>query len=123
MRINKDTRGRSYYDIFTEEKGQTDLSINYPGTIRGFHMHKTTDEWWFAVSGQFKVVLTNPKEIIYMSEGDLIQIDKGRWHGFQVLGNEIGIMLEHTEKKYNVENPDDFKKPWNTFDKWEIERK
>src|SRR3990167_8637552 len=122
MRKNKDTRGRSYFDIF-DQQGQTDVSINYPGTIRAFHQHLEKEEIWFVIQGNFKVVMSDPLEVIYMSENDLLEIKRGRWHGLQVLVNEIGIIMEYAIEKFNVGKPDDFRKPWNEFDKWEIEKK
>ena len=67
MRKFKDTRGKSWYDIVKPMKGQIDVTINYPETIRAFHYHATKTEWMFVVEGEFKFVLTNPDEITYLS--------------------------------------------------------
>jgi dTDP-4-dehydrorhamnose 3,5-epimerase-like enzyme len=123
MRINKDTRGRSSFDVFSIQNGQTDLSYNYPGVIRGFHQHLEKDEYWLCVSGNFKVVLSDPLEIIYLSPGEIAEINRGRWHGFQVLGQTEGIMIEYTTSKHDINNPDDYRKPYDEFDTWEIEKK
>lgn len=123
MRTNKDTRGQSHFDVFEKQEGQTDVSYNFPEVIRAFHLHKKKDEWWFCIKGKFKVVLNNPLETHYLSSGDKIFIAKDRWHGFQVLGSEPAIMLEYCDKKHDLENPDDCRKPYNEFDGWEIERK
>ena len=123
MRTFKDTRGRSWFDIVPEMVGQIDITANYPGTIRGFHSHDFKTEWFFAITGNFKLVLTDPDEIIYMSAGDCVRIEPGRWHGYQVLGIEESIMLEYSTHKHNLKNPDDKKKPYNAFDKWEKEKK
>ena len=122
MRVNRDTRGRSYYNI-VDQVGQTDVSINYPGVIRAFHQHLQKEEIWFFIQGHFKVVLTDPLEVLYLGEGEQVLIERGRWHGFQVLGHEMGIMIEYSKEKFNVETPDDFRKPYDEFDKWEIEKK
>ncbi len=121
MRTFKDTRGRSYYDIVPEIDGQVDITHNYSGTIRGFHYHDKKREWMFAVTGNFKFVLTNPKEVVYVSGGEVIEIAPKRWHAYQALTS--GIMMEYADIKFNVEKPDDLKKPYDTFDKWEIEKK
>jgi dTDP-4-dehydrorhamnose 3,5-epimerase-like enzyme len=123
MRVNKDTRGKSYFDIFAAQKGQTDLSYNHPGTIRAFHQHQYKEEYWLCVKGEFKVVLSDPIETIYLSPGELCEIKRGRWHGFQVLGSTEGIMVEHTTAKHDMDNLDDYRKPYDAFDNWEIERK
>jgi dTDP-4-dehydrorhamnose 3,5-epimerase len=123
MRSNKDTRGRSYYDVFETVNGQIDLSHNYPGVIRGFHLHRHKDETWVCIKGNFKVVLSDPVEKFYLSEGETVFIKRGRWHGFQVLGNEEAIMLEYTTEKHDMNNLDDEREVYDKFDKWEIEKK
>jgi len=123
MRINKDTRGKGFYDLFPRECGQTDISFSYPGTIRAFHMHKIKTEWFFCAGGIIRLVLTDPFEEFFMERGDMVEIKPGRWHGFQILGDELGVMLEHSTHKYEMDNPDDFRKPYNEFTNWEIEKK
>lgn len=122
MRLFKDTRGKSWFDIIEDLPGQIDVTISYPGTIRGFHLHKEKVEYLYAIEGEFKVVLTDPNEVVYLSQGEKIRIEPGRWHGYQVL-DEKGIMMEYATHKHNVENPDDFRKPWDEFDHWEKEKK
>lgn len=123
MRQFKDTRGRSWYDLVPDSKWQMDVTINYPGTIRGFHFHKKKREWMFAVTGHYKFVLTNPDEIVYLSEGELIYIEPGRWHGYQNISAGEGIMIEYADQKHDLKNPDDERKPFDAFDSWEKERK
>lgn len=123
MRTNKDTRGKSWFDIFEAQDGQTDLSVNYPGVIRAFHLHKNKDETWVVADGEFKVVLSGPIKVFYPSQGEEVFIKRGRWHGFQVLGNELGIMIEYTTIKHMDDPEDDYRKPYNEFDSWEIEKK
>jgi len=123
LRNHKDTRGRSYYDLFESQQGQTDISYNYPGTIRAFHQHLKKDETWVCVRGDFKVVLSDPLDTIYLSEGERVLIERGRWHGFQVLGADLAIMLEFTTEKHDEDNLDDYRKPYNAFDEWETEKK
>lgn len=123
MRTFKDTRGRCWYDIMPLEKSQVDIQLNYPGTIRGFHYHERHDDWFFLVAGNIKLVLTHPDEIIYMTQGDLIEIKAGRWHGHQTLGGEPSIIMEYATEKHNLKNPDDKREPYDTYDDWEIEKK
>lgn len=123
MRIFKDTRGKSWFDLVPEMAGQIDITYNYPGTIRGFHCHEYKTEIFFAVTGEFKLVLTNPDEIVYMSQGDALKIAPNRWHGYQVLGDKPAIMFEWSSLKFNLDKPDDKRKPYDAFDKWQKERK
>lgn len=123
MRTFKDTRGKSWFDIVPEMDWQVDITLSYPGTIRGFHHHSHKTEWMFAILGEFKFVLTNPDEIVFLSQGEVVKIDTDRWHGYQVLGERLGIMMEISDAKHDLSNPDDQRKPWNAFDSWEKERK
>ena len=70
MRIFKDTRGKSWFNVFEDIKGQIDVTISYPGTVRAFHYHDLQVEYWFVVKGEYKFVLKKPnreKEIKYLA--------------------------------------------------------
>jgi dTDP-4-dehydrorhamnose 3,5-epimerase len=123
MRIFKDTRGRSWFDIVEKSPYQTDITVSYPGTIRGFHYHDYKTEWMFVAQGHYKFVLTNPKEILYLSQGEVVEIIPGRWHGYQNIGTDEGIIMEIADKRHNLDKPDDKRKPYNEFDNWEKEKK
>lgn len=123
MRQSRDTRGRSWFDLVPEMKWQVDSTVSYPGTIRAFHYHDHKTEWMFVAKGNYKFVLTHPIKIVYLSEGEIIRIDPKRWHGYQNVGNEEGIVIEVADKKHSLENPDDKRMPYDKFDTWEKERK
>lgn len=123
MRSVKDTRGRSCFDIVPEAQWQMDSTVSYPGTIRAFHYHDFKTEWMFIAKGHYKFVLTNPMEVLYLSEGEMVKIIHGRWHGYQNIGTEEGIVIEVADKKHSLESPDDARKPYDEFDKWEKEKK
>lgn len=123
MRTFKDTRGKSWFDIVPEMAMQVDVTVSYPDTIRAFHYHEHKVEWMFVVLGEFKFRLTAPDQVTYLSQGDVIKIMPGRWHGYQVLGDAVGIMMEVATSKHDLANPDDQRKPWDAFDNWEKEKK
>lgn len=123
MRTFKDTRGKSWYDIIPDMNGQLDVTINYPGTIRAFHWHAEKIEWMFVASGEVKFVLTDPHEEIFASQGDMVKIEPGRWHGYQALGEKEAIVIEVADKKHDLVAPDDERKPYNEFNTWEKEKK
>jgi len=123
MRLSNDTRGRSWFDIVSEMEWQVDSTVSYPGTVRAFHYHDYKIEWMFVAQGHYKFVLTNPMEIVYLSQGDVIKIIPGRWHGYENIGTEEGIVIEVADKKHDIKNPDDKRKPYNEFDNWEKEKK
>ena len=126
MRTFKDTRGKSWFNVFDNMNGQVDITVSYPGTIRGFHHHKIQTEWWFVIQGEYKFVFKKkgePKEIKYLSPGEVAKIEPNTWHGYQVLGNQTGIIIEFASEKFNVKKPDDQRKPYNAFDDWKKEKK
>lgn len=77
----------------------------------------------FVVQGDMKFVLTDPDEVIYAKQGDCIKITPGRWHGYQSLGNKMSIIMEYATHKHDLKNPDDQRKPYDAFNKWEKENK
>ena len=121
MKTFKDTRGKSFFDIIPDGSSQINISYNYPGTIKAFHLHKKQTDYFFCISGEIKLVLTNPEEVFYMSQGDIQEIKPNRWHGFQVLGQEVAIMLEYATQKYAP--ADEEREFWQKFDIWDIEKK
>ena len=153
MRAFKDDRNRAYNDVFPEiGKGDINISRLYPGTIKAFHRHALQDDYWFVIKGNLRAVLAKPdptkvtvsvtttfpfannlqfSEIKpqmhisehYLSEGDILHIPAGVWHGLQVLGYEEAIMLYHITNKYNPDKPDEERAPWNAFHTWEFSKK
>lgn len=122
VRVFKDGRGKDWFNIIPKMSGQLDVKIDYPGTIRAFHYHEKKTEWFFVVRGNYKFYLTNPKEIVYLSQGELIKIAPKRWHGYQALGIEETIILEYYQGKYDPQEIDDKRAPYNKFYKWKPER-
>ena len=123
MRTFKDYRGRSWFDILPHLDGQIDITVNYPGTIRAFHCHHVKTEYMFVVRGEFKFVLSDPLETIYASAGDVVEITPRRWHGYQYLGSDEGIVMEYGTHKHDLTSPDDDRLPYQQFDDWTKEWK
>ncbi len=44
-------------DFFAEGFGQWSHSLLYPGTAKGWHIHKKQTDWWYVCGGVLKVVL------------------------------------------------------------------
>lgn len=123
----KDARGQGDYDIFPAvRKGQINISKTYPGVIRAFHRHLKQDDYWYIVSGQFEVALCDEQsneagellELKYLGPGDSLRIKPPLWHGFRVLGTEVGILLYYVTNNYDPENPDEERAEWDTFYDW-----
>ena len=193
MRAFKDDRGRAYNDIFPAiGKGDVNVGVLYPGTIKAFHRHQKQDDYWFCIKGNLRAILASPGTPVplsawvpeyssfaginivnaegqaleaqyreqvqcgtvwieiknesntagwrvryiramqtapmiakehYLSEGDILHIPAGVWHGVQALGASESIMIYHITNKYNPEHPDEERAPWNAFHSWETSRK
>lgn len=127
----KDARGQGHYDIFPGiEKGQINISTTYPGVVRAFHRHWYQEDNWYIVSGQFEIVLATQIafhadadeydiEVKYLGPGESITIPRLVWHGFRVLGTEPGTLLYYVTKKFDPDNPDEERAPWNKFYDWQ----
>lgn len=134
MRIFKDTRGKSWFDIavingIAHPEGQVDITITYPDAIRAFHYHEKKFEIFFVIEGEYKVVVYDQnspiekKKVTYLSQGESILIKPFTWHGYQVVGEKRGIIMEYSSQPLDRSNPDDQRKPYNEFDNWEKEKK
>lgn len=127
MRKFKDDRNRAYNDIVPGLQGDINVSVMYPGTIKAFHRHALQDDYWFIARGNARAVLQDPlkavPEIHYLSEGDLLHIPAGVWHGIQVLGQEETILMYYITNHYNPSTPDEERAPWDAFFDWTLTRK
>lgn len=118
MNHTKDYRGKSWWDIFPFNKGQINFTHNYKGTIRAFHRHEKQTDWWFCIYGEARVILDGKD--VYMSKGDLIEIPPHTWHGLEAL-EDFGL-LYYTTEKFDKENPDEQRAPFDTYN-WHKEWK
>ena len=128
MNLFKDDRGKSWFDVFPELNinGQVNYNISYPGTIKAFHRHKNQTDYFFCLDGNMRICLFTEEhgiDINYLSQGDLLKVDPGIWHGFQVLGNEPCKMLYYVTNKYDPSEPDEERADWDEFFSWEIDKK
>ena len=121
MRIVRNERGASWFDIFQESNGQVDVTYTKPGVVRAFHLHNHTSEWIFIVKGEFKFVMTNPQESFLAQVGDVVKIEPGRWHGFQNISEDEAIYVEYADRKFDTLKPDDELLLPNTLCDWDKE--
>ena len=84
------------------------------GVIRGYHLHKKKDDFWFVVDGSAKVLLkkNNIKKsfVLTYSKPQLLIIPKGWWHAW--------MSLEDNTKLINIvskpfDGKDDYRSPAN----------
>lgn len=97
---------------------QSNFTIAYQGTIKGFHWHKYQDDLWFLASGRAGIVLYDKRKgsktqgvthVIYAGESDykLVLIPRGVVHGYKVLSKEPCLFIYYMNKEYNRANPDE----------------
>jgi mannose-6-phosphate isomerase-like protein (cupin superfamily) len=55
------------------------------------HCHRSQDEWWYIVSGEFRFRVG--EEIIFASTGDTVFAPRGVPHTFQNIGEQDGVTL------------------------------
>lgn len=142
----KDARGQAVYNVFPGiPEGQINVSTTYPGVIRAFHRHWYQEDNWFIISGQFEIVLATVEavegkfptihgdiartknvqkvEVKYLGPGESINIPKLVWHGFRILGTEPGTLLYWVTNKFDPNNPDEERAPFDKFYSWTTEYK
>ena len=98
--------------------GQSNMTVAYKGTIKGFHHHEKQDDLWFAATGKIMVVLYDARkdsptyketQVLYAGQDDykLIVIPVGVIHGYKVLSDEPAILIYYTTEAYDPKNPDE----------------
>jgi len=107
-----------------KEVKQSNYTESYPGIIKAFHWHKKQWDIWFIVKGMAQVVLHDLRkdsptykqtDVLYLGEVNLqvLLIPPGVAHGYRVLGNEkLGLIYFVTEK-YDPQNPDEERIPFD----------
>jgi dTDP-4-dehydrorhamnose 3,5-epimerase len=97
---------------FPLETSQISCALNYPGTIKAFHLHFEQTDCWTPVMGMMQVVLLDLREgsptwgkrnTIYV--GALrpwqILIPPRVAHGYKVVGMEPSLLVYMTDRYYN----------------------
>src|SRR3989344_7582878 len=122
--VHKDDRG-NFREILKVSEGmmpsikQISMSTTKPGIIKAFHWHKFQDDIFYAVKGNVKVVLYDPRpesrthgktQVIFMGEdyeSHIALIPRGVYHGYQVIGSKDAEMLYIMNNEYNASLPDE----------------
>jgi len=85
-----DTQSWSYRAINTENNSATLIS-QLPGEGNRIHYHPDWNEWWFILNGEWEFEIEGIKHVI--REGDLVFIQKRKWHKITVLGDKVAVRL------------------------------
>lgn len=77
----------------------TEVHLN-PGAMQPRHAHKTSEQIWYAVKGEGKLLLSNDEEKDF-SEGDVVRFADGDIHGLLNDSNSEFIYLSVTSPPIN----------------------
>ena len=113
-------------DNIFSQFGQMSFSKTYPGVIKAFHYHKKQDDLWFFPVRNAQIVLHDIREdsltygetnTFYIGEDNpqVILIPIGVAHGYKVLGNTPAIIVYLTTESYDLNEPDEYRIPWNSL--------
>ncbi len=90
------------------------ISPSPPGTIKAFHVHSKQNDFWYALSGNARVVLYDLREnsqtyrktdVVFMGDWydkKTLFIPASVAHGYQVLGNRDLVMLYMLNHQYDT---------------------
>lgn len=97
---------------FPLETSQVSAALNYPGTIKAFHIHFEQSDCWTPVMGTMQVALADlradsptygKRNTLYV--GTLrpwqLLIPPGVAHGYKVVGTEPSMLVYMTDRYYN----------------------
>lgn len=97
---------------FPLETSQISAALNYPGTIKAFHIHFEQTDCWTPVMGTMQVVLVDlrPESPTYGKRNTLYVGTLRPWqilippkvaHGYKVVGMDPAMLVYMTDRYYN----------------------
>lgn len=126
VNVNFNEKRVMYSQIFSELKGDVNVSIINPGEINAWHKHEKQTDHFVVIQGALKfgvcggpsgecvdvgVYLRHECNFYFlsdknMSEGGIV-IPPGLWHGYKCVSKEPAILLMYLDQKYD--RNDEFK--------------
>lgn len=120
-----DSRGWSLndiYDVVPQTPGsnwQINYSILYPGIVKAWHRHQYQDDYFCILKGMAQVGIVNEhgatKYIIGEHNPAVVHVKAKEWHGLTAVGDEPCGLLYLVTKKYNPNNPDEERWPFDKY--------
>ena len=90
--ISSKDRSKSWSDrLINTENNSATLISQLPGEGNRLHYHPDWNEWWYIVDGTWEWLVEG--ESFVVSKGDLVFIQKGKWHKITALGHKPAIRL------------------------------
>jgi dTDP-4-dehydrorhamnose 3,5-epimerase len=133
LRRNADDRGylmellrADWPDVF-KRFGQCYVSMNYPGVIRGWHLHERQWDLFVCVDGMIKVPLYDARDgsatkgaveehVMGVHRPVALAIPPGVYHGYVTLGVAPSLLLNFPSEVYDRARPDEQRLPYDTAD-------
>lgn len=112
---------KDWTDLLQDDNiSQTNFSISYPNIIRAWHRHlKGQVDCFIVLKGALKICAYDEKtrelsEVISTAENpQIVKVPGFYWHGFKVVGNNLGYLVYFVNKLYEYSDPDEERRPWN----------
>lgn len=79
------------YRIVNTENNSSTLISQLPGEGNRLHYHPNWNEWWYIIKGEWKWEIEGIEFTI--KKGEIVFIEKGKWHKITAAGNENAIRL------------------------------
>jgi dTDP-4-dehydrorhamnose 3,5-epimerase len=122
------------FNIPIGDRGQLNFAHVNCGGIKAWHMHKEQTDIWVVTRGDLKCVCYKDGDAreYYLGEHQpsYLVIPPGWWHGLKVLGDDPVDMIYYVNRKYDSDNPDEERKPYDWVDPtnwigkwWEVQHK
>ncbi len=110
-----------WQDILNAEKPvQSNLSVTFPGVVRGWHRHERGQvDYFVVIKGTVKICAFDEasselSEILVSGEKlQIVRIPGKYWHGTKTCGHEPSVTVYFVSKMYDFKNPDEQRRDWN----------
>jgi dTDP-4-dehydrorhamnose 3,5-epimerase len=104
---------------------QVNLTITFPGKVRGWGIHRKTIDRLFAASGSLCIVCFDGRRespthgcinefMVGERNQGLIVIPTGIYHGWKNIGLDEAAIISMPSQLYNHEGPDRWEVPWDS---------
>lgn len=105
--------------------GQATVSVNRPGVIRAWHLHRRQTDLFVVVAGMVKLPLFDARpesptrgelEELFLGEERLsaLVVPPGVYHGYKTISQQPALILNFPDQLYRPEDPDEHRIPYDS---------
>lgn len=94
---SKDNSQSWSHRVINTENNSATLISQLPGEGNRLHYHNDWNEWWYIVRGQWEWEIEGEKFLV--KKGDVVFIEKNKWHKITAVGTEPAIRLAVSKDK------------------------